>query len=44
MDGALWLLLRLRLVGVIRRWGRSLRTMKGLLLASSDRSSICRCS
>jgi hypothetical protein len=33
MDGALWLLLRLRLVGVLRRWGRSLRTMKGLLLA-----------
>ena len=33
MDGALWLLLRLRLAGVLRRWGRSLRTMKGLLLA-----------
>jgi Putative ABC exporter len=33
MDGALWLLLRLRLTGFLRRWGRSLRTMKGLLLA-----------
>ena len=33
MDGALGLLLRLRLVGFLRRWGRSLRTMKGLLLA-----------
>jgi hypothetical protein len=32
MDRALWLLLRLRLGGYLRRWGRSLRTVKGLLL------------
>ena len=32
MDRALWLLLRLRFVGFSRRWGRSLRTTKGLLL------------
>jgi hypothetical protein len=33
MDGALWLLHGLRLAGVLRRWSRSVRTMKGLLLA-----------
>ena len=33
MDGALWLLLRLRLGGFLRRWSRSLGTVKGLLLA-----------
>jgi hypothetical protein len=32
MDRALWLLLRLRLVGQLRRWGRNLGTLKGLLL------------
>jgi hypothetical protein len=33
MDRALWLLLRLRLRGHLRRWGRNLRTIKGALLA-----------
>jgi hypothetical protein len=32
MDRALWLLLRLRLVGQLRRWVRNLSTLKGLLL------------
>src|SRR3954471_4532929 len=32
MAPALWLLLRLRFVAHVRRWGRSLRTTKGLLL------------
>jgi hypothetical protein len=32
MDRALWLLLRLRLVGYVRRWGRNVRSPRGLLL------------
>jgi hypothetical protein len=33
MDRALWLLLYLRGVGLLRHWGRRLRTFRGLLLA-----------
>lgn len=32
MDRSLWLLLRLRWVGWLRRWGRNLRSLKGVIL------------
>lgn len=33
MDRALWLLIRLRQVGAVRRWFRKVRSVKGVLLA-----------